>query len=65
MKTRGLGRSFMAAGVACIILYILLALRMPSTFDSGTSNILFYVGVVALPLGLALLWTGVMNPRKD
>ncbi len=65
MKTRGLGRSVMAAGVACIVLYILLALRRPSTFDSGAANILFYVGVVALPLGLILLWTGVMRRRNE
>lgn len=61
MKTRGLGRTVMAAGAACILLYILLALRRPSTFDSGAASILFYIGVVALPLGLILLWTGVMK----
>lgn len=65
MKTRGLGRTVMAAGVACILFYILLALRRPSTFDSGAANILFYVGIVALPLGLMLLWTGVMKQRKE
>ena len=65
MKTRGLGRSVMAAGVACLLLYILLALRRPFTFDSGTANILFYVGVVALPLGLILLWTGVIKQSNE
>jgi hypothetical protein len=65
MKTRGIGRSVMAAGVACIILYILLALRRPLTFDTGAANILFYVGVVALPLGLALLWTGVLRRTNE
>lgn len=65
MRTRALGRTVMAAGVACILLYILLALRRPSTFDEGAGNILFYVGVVALPLGLILLWTGVMKRRNE
>jgi uncharacterized membrane protein YtjA (UPF0391 family) len=65
MKTRGAGRSVMAAGVACILLYILLALRRPFTFDAGAANILFYVGVVALPLGLILLWTGVLKGRNE
>lgn len=55
----------MAAGAACILFYIMLAVRRPSTFDSGAGNILFYVGVVALPLGLILLWTGVMKHRND
>jgi uncharacterized membrane protein YtjA (UPF0391 family) len=55
----------MAAGVACILLYILLGLRRPFTFDSGAANILFYAGVVAIPLGLILLWTGALKrPRK-
>lgn len=65
METRGLGRSVMAAGLACILIYILLALRRPTTFDSGAANILFYVGVVALPLGLILLWTGVLKRRNE
>jgi hypothetical protein len=65
MKTRGLGRSVMAAGAACILLYILLALRKPSTFDSSVANILFYAVIVALPLGLILLWTGVMKRRNE
>jgi hypothetical protein len=66
MKTRGLGKAVMAAGMGCILLYILLALRRPSTFDAGgAANILFYVGVVALPLGLILLWTGVLKRRNE
>jgi hypothetical protein len=64
MKTRGLGRSIMAAGVGCILLYLLLALRRPFTFDTGAVNILFYAGIVALPLGLILLWTGEMKRRN-
>jgi hypothetical protein len=45
----------MAAGVACILLYILLAQRRPFRVDADAANILFYVGGVALPLGLILL----------
>lgn len=65
MRTRGPGRSVMAAGMACVLLYILLALRRPFTFEAGAANILFYAGVVALPLGLALLWTGVLKRRDE
>ena len=63
MRTRGLGRSIMAAGLACILLYILLALRRPSTFDEAAANVLFYTGVVALPLGVILLLTDAMKRR--
>lgn len=31
--------------MACILLYILLALRRPFKFDSGAGHILFYVDV--------------------
>ncbi len=65
MNTRGLGRAIMAAGVACILLYILLALRSPFTFDTGTANILFYTGVVALPLGVILRWTSAGKRRQQ
>lgn len=65
MKIRGLGGSVMAAGLACIIFYVLLALRSPFTFDAAALNILFYVGVVALPLGLILLWAGVLKRRRE
>ena len=65
MKTRGLGRSIMAAGAACIMFYILLAMWRPFTFDVGGSNILFYVGVVTVPLGVILLLTGEMKRRRE
>ena len=66
MRTRGLGRSIMAAGVACLIIYALLALHGSYPFNVRVGGILFYIGVVAVPLGLILLWTGEMKrpPRK-
>ncbi|HEX8494570.1 MAG TPA: hypothetical protein VF658_17120 [Pyrinomonadaceae bacterium] len=61
MKTRGLGRSIMAVGVLCLIIYALLALQGQSPLGVRVGGILFYVGVVAIPLGVILLWTGEMK----
>jgi uncharacterized integral membrane protein len=54
----------MAVGILCLIVYMLLAVRNPTTFDAGPNNLLLYVGIVALPLGLLLLWSGVMKDDK-
>lgn len=64
MKTRGISMTIMAAGVICLLLYALLALWRPATFDMGAGKLLFYVGVVTLPLGIILLLTGEMKRRK-
>jgi hypothetical protein len=56
--------SILAAGVVCLIFYSLLALRRPSTFDLGIGNLLFYVGIILLPLGVILLLTGELKSRK-
>jgi xanthosine utilization system XapX-like protein len=57
MRTRGLGRSIMAGGVVCGIIYGLLAMRGASPLNVRVGGILFYVCVVAIPLGAILLWT--------
>jgi hypothetical protein len=64
VKTRGIGRSIMAGGVLCLVVYMLLAVRRPTTFDAGPNNLLLYTGIVALPLGIILLWFGVMKDGK-
>jgi xanthosine utilization system XapX-like protein len=61
MKTRGMGRSIMAAGVVCFIIYMLLTLRGPSPINVQSGGILFYVGIVALPLGAILFLFGEMK----
>jgi hypothetical protein len=61
MKTRGMGRSIMAGGVVCFIIYILLSLRGPAPINAGLGNILFYTGIVALLLGVILFLFGVMK----
>lgn len=58
MRTRGLGRSIMAAGVVSLIIYALLALHGSYPFNVRVGGLLFYIGIVALPLGVILLWTG-------
>jgi xanthosine utilization system XapX-like protein len=57
----------MAGGVMCLVIYALLALRGQSPPGVRVGGILFYVGIVAIPLGLILLWTGEMKspPRKS
>jgi hypothetical protein len=65
MKTRGISMSIIAAGVVCLLLYALLALWRPSTFDMGAGKLLLYVSVVTLPLGVILLLTGEMKRRKE
>lgn len=51
----------MAGAVLCLVVYMLLALRRPETFDAGANNLLLYVGLVALPLGAILFWFGIMK----
>ncbi|HEX8649905.1 MAG TPA: hypothetical protein VF708_03625 [Pyrinomonadaceae bacterium] len=65
MKTRGLGRSIMAAGAACVMFYTLLAILSVTTFNEGAGNLLFYVGVVTVPLGVILFLTGEMKRRRE
>lgn len=61
MKTRGMGRSIMAGGVVCFIIYMLLTLSGPVPLNIGLGGILFYVGIVALPLGVVLFLFGEMK----
>ena len=61
MKTRGMGRSIMAGGVVCLITYMLMTQSGPAPLNVGLSSILFYVGIVALPLGLVLFLFGEMR----
>lgn len=51
----------MAGGVVCLIIYMLLTLRGPATNYVEWGRLLFYVGVVALPLGAVLFLIGPMK----
>lgn len=55
----------MAVGVASMLFYILLALRGLSVLEVRIGNVLFYVGIVTLPLGAILLWTGEMKHHRE
>jgi hypothetical protein len=61
MKTRGMGRSIMAGGIVCLIIYMLISLRGPASNNIEWGSLLFYVGIVALPLGGILLLFGEMK----
>lgn len=51
----------MAVGVVCLAVYALLAMSGYASLGIRFGGILFYAGVVAIPLGLLLLWTGEMK----
>ena len=51
----------MAGGIVCFILYMLLTLRQPAPLSVQWGGILFYVGIVALPLGAILFLFGEMK----
>ncbi|HEY0405825.1 MAG TPA: hypothetical protein VGC89_08850 [Pyrinomonadaceae bacterium] len=51
----------MAGGVICLAGYALLAMSGNAALGVRVGGLLFYVGVVAIPLGLILLWTGEMK----
>ncbi len=54
MKLRGAGRSFIAAGVVCIIIYILLSLYGLSATGLRIGTLLLYVGIVMIIIGLVV-----------
>ena len=61
MKTRGMGRSIMAGGVLCFIIFMMLNLGRPVSLNAGLGSLLFYVGIIALPLGGILFLFGEMK----
>lgn len=54
MKFKGVGRALMAAGVVCMIIYILAALSGLTTTTIRMGGVLFYIGLVALIVGLVV-----------
>jgi hypothetical protein len=51
----------MAGGVLCLIIYALLAMSGAASINTRFGGFLLYLGAVAIPLGLILLWTGEMK----
>ncbi len=54
MRFNGVGRALMAAGVVCIIIYVLAGLYGTSATALRVGNVLFYVGIIAIILGIAV-----------
>jgi hypothetical protein len=54
MRLRGAGRSFIAAGVVCIIIYVLVSLYELSASALRVGKLLLYVGIVMTIIGLAV-----------
>lgn len=61
MKTRGMGRSIMAGGVVCFIIFMMLSLGRAVSLNEGLGSLLFYIGIIALPLGGILFLFGEMK----
>jgi hypothetical protein len=55
MRMRGVGRTLMTAGVACLIIYVLVNLYGLSATGLQIGKLLLYVGIVAFIAGLAVL----------
>ena len=51
----------MAGGVVCLIIYVLLMPHGPASPNIQWGGILFYIGIVALPLGAVLFLFGEMK----
>ncbi len=54
MRFKGVGRALIAGGVVCVIIYIVTALYGLSATALRIGNVLFYIGIVAMIVGLAL-----------
>lgn len=58
MRHSRLARVLMMAGSACMLIYVLTALRGVSPAGVRLGGVLFYVGIAALLIGLGLRVTG-------
>ncbi len=54
MRFKGLGRALIATGFICVIIYILAALYGYSATALRIGNVLFYIGIIAMIVGIAL-----------
>jgi xanthosine utilization system XapX-like protein len=52
MRRRDLGRILMVMGVLCGISYALINLSGPATVAAQASNLLMYIGIVTIAVGL-------------
>ncbi|MGI8897043.1 MAG: hypothetical protein ACR2IB_01495 [Pyrinomonadaceae bacterium] len=54
MRLRGAGRSLIATGVVCIIIYVLVSLYGLSATGLRVGKLLLYVGIATIIIGVAL-----------
>jgi hypothetical protein len=57
MNRRDIGWALMAAGIVCILFYILISLRGLSPTSMRVGGTLFYVGIVGIAVGAVLRWS--------
>lgn len=57
MNRRDLGWALMAAGIVCMLFYILISLGGLSPASVRVGSVLFYAGAIAIVVGAVLRWT--------
>ncbi len=57
MNRRDLGWALMAAGIVCMLFYILMSMRGLSPTSARVGGILFYAGIVGIAVGAVLRWS--------
>lgn len=57
MNRRDTGWALMAAGIVCMLFYILISLGGLSPISVRVGGTLFYVGIVSIVLGAILRWS--------
>lgn len=54
MRFRGAGRALMAAGVVCMLFYILIALYSVTPALRKFGSVMFYAGIAAIIVGVVV-----------
>lgn len=57
MNRRDIGWALMAAGIVCLLFYILMSLRGLSPASVRVGGVLFYVGGITIIVGAVLRWS--------
>ena len=57
MNSKDLGWALMAAGIVCMLFYILISLGGLSRANVRVGGVLFYAGAIAIVVGVVLRWT--------
>ena len=62
MNRRAMGWTFMAAGIACVLIFILLSLGVIITTVARAGGVLLYVGIAAIIVGIVWRFLAEAKP---